>query len=402
MERLLRRKFILVAMGVITTVLLVMATVINISSYLQVDDVADEVIAVLAENGGLFPANFDRNPFQHMTQETQFSTRYFWVRLNADGELSSVDTRNIMMVNADQAGAFAKEILDSGVADGFMVNYKYQMIAQEDGYFIIFVDCAEELSAFHSLLYNSVTVCIIAILAVFVLIVVVSKQAVAPIVESYQKQQQFITNITHELKTPLAIVKTNTEVIEMSQGSSQWSQSIHNQIRRLNELVNHLVSLCKMDEDGHQLLKVDFSLSDAISETAEPFAVMAQEKEVELVCQIAPNITCCGEEDSLRLLVSILMDNAVKYCNQTAPITVNLQQIRGKSHITISNGADDLKAGKYDQIFQRFYRLDGSRNSAKGGFGIGLAMASTIVRNHGGTMQAKSPDGKIMEIHIEL
>lgn len=402
MEQILRKKFIMISVSVVFVVLCSIAIIINGASFYQIDHTANQIIDLLAENGGHFPQNF-APPQRQLPQETIYSTRYFTVRLDEDGNLLMVDTRSIQATSSEDAVAYGMELWESGSTSGYTDFYKYQVLDTSDGTMAIFVDCEQELLLLLSTIQASVLICLVALGAVFLLILILSKKAVRPIADSYRKQQQFITNISHELKTPLSIMKTNAEVIEMEHGESQWCSSIHHQIGRLNNLVNYLVSLSKMDEDGHKMMKSDFSLSDAVSDSVDAFQLLAQGAHMEIAAKIAPNLSYYGDEESIRLLLSILLDNAIKYGNTDRPISVILQSAqRGKIRLMLSNSADGLNQQNYDILFERFYRLDDSRNSQTGGFGIGLAIARTIVRNHGGEIHVESLDGRQLQFTMEL
>ncbi|MFI3226554.1 MAG: HAMP domain-containing sensor histidine kinase [Clostridia bacterium] len=403
MEKILRKKFIKISMSVVTVVLLTIAVVLNVISFRQIDDDATQITEILAQNDGSFDNMMPGTPFKRqLPQETQFSTRYFTIRIDENNDLLSVDTRSIQMVDTDSAIEYANQVINSSKTSGFKDNYRYQIVDKDYGKILIFIDCESQLRLFESFLISSVAIYFVALLGVFTLIVLLSKSAVAPIVQSYNKQQQFITNISHELKTPLAIIKTNTEVIECVSESSEWTESIHNQINRLSELINYLISLSKMDEGETLKLKSDFSLSDAVNETADSFIVLAKNENRELSFNIQPNLTYSGDEQSIRVLLSILLENSVKYSTENTEISISLEENRSKKIITVSNFAENLKSGNYERLFERFYRLDNSRNSNTGGFGIGLAMAKTIVKNHGGDIKATSPDGKQLVFKIEL
>ncbi|WP_317855824.1 sensor histidine kinase [Chakrabartyella piscis] len=402
MERELRKKFICISFGIVCFVLCTMATFLNVANYMQIDVRANEIISIMEENDGNFPKIFERQMGGHISEETPYTTRYFTVKVDEDYNLMSTDTRSIMMVNTEQAIHFAEEVLDGGKDTGLIGHYKFQMVDTDYGSMVIFIDCSQELSLFYSFLNSSILICGFALLCVFVLLVFLSKKAVAPIVESYQKQQQFITNITHELKTPLAIIKTNTEVIEMENEPSTWSESIHNQIGRLTELINYLISLSKMEEDVNQNEKVDFSISEAMAETIDSFAILAENSNRTIVQDISENITLKGDEQAIRLLFSILLDNALKYSTENTEIHISMKKQGNKVKIRLKNAAEHLEVKEYNKLFERFYRLEDSRNSKLGGFGIGLAMAKSIVKNHGGIIKAESKDGKHMQFYIDM
>ncbi len=401
MERELRRKFICISFGVVVFVLAVIAIVINIVNYMQVDERANEIITLMAENDGTFPKDFDK-PMGYLSAETPYATRYFIIRLDENNQLISTDTRSIQLVSTQQAVEYATIALSESEDNGFLGNYKYQITETGYGSLLIFIDCSEELSLFHAYLRSSIQIVIVALICIFVLLVWLSKKAVFPIAESYRRQQQFITNITHELKTPLAIMKTNTEVIELEHESSQWSESIHHQITRLNELINYLVSLSKLEEGEKHRIKIDFPLSDVISEEVDTFHVLAESTGRSISQDITPRITYRGDEQEIRLLISILMNNALKYSSNQASISVKVKEHLGKIKIQVTNPSDDLEIKRYDELFGRFYRMEGSRNSELGGFGVGLAIAKAIVKHHGGSIHAESKDGTHMVFTIRI
>lgn len=404
MEQILRKKFIKISMSVVTVVLVTIAVVLNIMNYVQIDDDATQIIEILGENDGIFPSLVGMGiPMQRqLPQEAQFSTRYFTIRIDDNQQLLSVDTRSINVIKTENAINYAEQVLSEGKVMGFVDIYRFEIIEKDYGSILIFIDCESELRLFESFLSSSIAICSVALLGVFVLIIFMSKSAVEPIVESYNKQQQFITNVSHELKTPLAIIKTNTEVIECVGDSSEWTESIHHQINRLSELVNYLISLSKMDEGEDLGMKTDFSISDAITETIDGFELMAKGENKEIIRDITPELTLFGDEQSIRMMMSILIENAVKYSTNDEEIYISLKEHKGKKVITVINSAENLKVGKYDRLFERFYRLENSRNSTTGGFGIGLAMAKTIVKNHSGEIKAESMDGKRIVFKTEI
>ncbi len=401
MEKTLRRKFVCISVGVVFFVVFLIAAVINVTNYLEIDDKAKEIVEILVENDGRFPQVFEK-PTQHLTAETPYTTRYFTIKLDENGEIINTDTKSIILVSEEQAIVYAENILETGKETGYINRYKFQVVDMDYGTLMLFIDCNQELTMFYSFLQSSILIGLVTLLCVFLLMVVLSKKAVAPIVDSYYKQQQFITNITHELKTPLTIIKTNTEVMEMEHESSKWSESIHHQIARLNELINYLVSLSKLEEAEKENLKVDFSISDAMTEVASSFEVLAESKKHKINIDVLENITYCGDEQLIRMLISILIDNALKYSKQESNIELSMKKYKDKIKIEIINEAENLKIGKYDILFERFYRMEGSRNSKLGGFGIGLSIAKSIVKKHGGTIKAESKDGLHMKFNIDL
>ena len=402
----LRRKFIIISVSAVFIVLFVIAAFSNLSNYSQIGRNADELLNILVENDGYFPKQKDHEVKYKLppkiSPEAPFSTRFFTVKIDDKGNPIEVDTGKISSASTAQALNYANNVLQRNKTGGFIDDYKYTIAEKDYGLLVIFVDCGRDLQMFYSFLKNSIIICVIGIVAVFILVLIFSKKAIAPISESYEKQKQFITDAGHELKTPLAIISTNTEVLEMECGESQWTKSIHNQVLRLSDLVESLVSLTRMDEEKNELLKMDFSLSDAVMETAEQFQELSKSYNKELLLEVEKNISYYGNEQAIGQLVSILIDNALKYAIKDSMITVSLDKQGKKCVLQTINEVENLTVGNYDILFERFYRSDSSRNSKMAGYGIGLSVAKAIVLKHKGKITAESLDGKRIIFTVQL
>ncbi len=402
MEKNLRRKFIIISMSAVFIVLFLITAVIDLTNYYQISRNSDDLINIIAENDGMFPkhkdnkGNYDLPP--KMSKETPFSTRFFTARFGKENNLMAVDTGNVSAISSNQAVKYANSVFTSGKKEGITDDYKYKIISTDYGNLIVFIDISNELRMFNDFLINSITIFFVGICAIFILIYVFSKSAIKPIVESYEKQKQFITDASHELKTPLAVINTNADVLEMECGESEWTKSIHRQIERMSKLISGLIMLSRMDEESNKIIKTEFSISDAVNEAAEPFKEMAELKNKKINLNIQKNLTYNGDEEMIRQLIYILLDNAIKYSKENSDINLSLNRYVNKCIIKVQNESENLKKGKYDKLFERFYRLDSSRNSKKGGYGIGLSIAKSIVLKHKGKITAESLDGKIFTI----
>ncbi|MGI6070122.1 MAG: sensor histidine kinase [Blautia sp.] len=220
----------------------------------------------------------------------------------------------------------------------------------------------------------------------------------APVEESYQKQKRFITDAGHELKTLLTIIDANVEVLEMEHGENEWTRSIRNQTRRLSGLTADLVTLSRLDEGGLEALRVDFSLSDAAEEVLENIMAPALASGRKLSWEITPNLSMCGDEKQIRQLLSLLMDNAVKYSDEHGTIEVCVKKRGRGRQIVVTNTVSEMPSGNLNALFERFTRADASRSFQTAGYGIGLSIARAIVLAHKGKIKAKSGDGKSFTI----
>lgn len=407
MLKTLRRKFIFITMLVIFFVVGGIIGGINVANYVKIDRETGRVLQILADNGGEMPRPTDE-PYEPQSQpqprtdlngvspETPFKTRYFTVTISGDGTYGA-NVTNMFSVNEETATRFAKELYDGGKTEGYYREYRYKTVDKDDGVMYVFLDCTEEKSNFESVLTVSLLLGGGAILLIFVLILVFSKVAVAPIAESYEKQKRFITDANHELKTPLTIISASNEIMELNYGESEWTKTIEGQVKRLKELTEKLVFLSRMDEDNAKISASEFSLSNTIEEVSSGFIPLSETKNRTLSINVEPNVNYCGDESLIGQLVSILLDNAFKYSDDGGKISVCLSSSGKYKKITVENTVDSIQIGNLDFLFERFYRTDKSRNSETGGSGIGLSVAKAIVTAHKGKITAKSKDGKSVE-----
>ncbi len=419
MIRDLRKKFILVAMLSTMLVLTAIMGVVNFSNYREMLDRADEMTALLEQNDGKFPEEpswheqddtetppakpeNDEKDKSRFSVETPFETRYFTVTVDENGEVTDCDLDRIAAVDEETAEEYTQTAQQKNKTTGFQGIYRYRVTETEDGAKYVFLDCRREISNFRTVLVTTISVSLLGLAAVFVLVVIFSRMVFRPVEESIQKQKRFITDASHELKTPLTIIDANTEVMEMESGESQWTKSTRKQIQRLSGLVQQLVTLSRLDEEKGLEEKCEFNLSEAVSECVQPYESLAQTCEKNLTLNIEENITYTGDERSIRQLAGILMDNAVKYSSENGNITLTLKKKGKKIFLEVYNDADDLPQGKLDVLFERFYRLDSSRNSGTGGSGIGLSVAKAIVQAHKGKITAENKNGRGLTITVIL
>ncbi|MEA4894974.1 MAG: HAMP domain-containing sensor histidine kinase [Oscillospiraceae bacterium] len=412
MIKKLQRRFIIISVCAVSAVLFVIMSGICVSNYTEIIADADSTLEMLTENNGNYP-KFDKNikdgdfgtgsrPGQTMSPEAPFETRFFVAYLDESGEVSSVNTGSIAAVATDEAIEYAEKVVRSGRQNGFVGVYRYSVSKSGSGSLVVFLDCSRGLNLFQRFFETSLAVSLIGIFGVFVIVLLMSKRAIKPIADSYEKQKHFITDASHELKTPLTVINASTEVLEMTQGESEWTQSIRNQVARLTELTNSLVSLARMDEHDNRLIMTDFSLSDAVTESLDSFSILARQQGKTFRTNIRKNVSYEGNEEEIRRLVVVLADNAVKYSGEKGEITVTLKTGPKGPLLLVTNTVDEIKKGSHDELFERFYRGDPSHNSEIGGFGIGLSIARAIVSAHKGKISARSEDGKSLAISVQL
>jgi Signal transduction histidine kinase len=416
MIRKLRHKFIAISVLSVFLVLAVIMGVINILNYSRVVTDSDTVLALLAENGGQFPKR--EAGFKHrdrtrdwffdelspeLSPELAYETRYFTVRLSADGTVTSVDTGRIAAVDTDAAKEYAEKVWESGGERGFISSYRYLRNREDCDTVILFLDCRSRVSSFRSFLLYSIIVSLGGMVAVAVLVVLLSKVVMKPVQESYEKQKSFITDAGHEIKTPLTIIDADATILEMDCGEdNEWIRDIRSQVKRLTALTKDLIYLSRMEEEKPQMQYIDFPLSDVLTETAQSFQSLAKVQGKTFTVDVEPMLSLCGDEKAVTQLVSILLDNALKYSDDKGSISLKAYAKGRNICIEVFNTADSVNTAELGKLFDRFYRADKSRNSQTGGYGIGLSIAKAVVEAHKGKITAASADGKSLTITAVL
>ena len=399
MIRKLRNKLILVSMISLFTVLFLIISLSMAVSYRHLTMEADRTLAVLAGNGGVFP--LESGPFKS-APELPFESRFFSVRLTNTGELITANMERIAAVKQDKALDYAREIIASGRTCGFKDVYRYAVQNTSNGSMVLFLDCRRSLESFYSFSLTCVLISLLGMAAVLVLILLFSRRIVKPIAESYEKQRRFITNAGHEIKTPLAIINANTDILEMDLGENEWLTEIKNQTWRLTVLTNDLISLSRMEEAGGNLQMEVFSFSEMTQEAAQSFQAMAASRQQTFSMDIASDLFVRGDRKDLGRLLSILLDNAVKYCPPQGYIHLTLKQTGKYLCLKLTNTAQSIHPSDLPHLFDRFYRTDTSRNSETGGYGIGLSIANAVAGAHKGRISAATEDGTSLTITVLL
>jgi signal transduction histidine kinase len=261
-----------------------------------------------------------------------------------------------------------------------------------DGALAVFVDASGTVDGIRQLAAGSCAVTLSALLAIFLLMMIFSRVASRPAAESLKKQRQFITDASHELKTPLTIISANAEILSMNFGENEWSRSIEKQTERMAKLIQSLIGLTRVDEGAKKLASARFNLSDAVYDTAMTFATPAARRELTVSADVPPDICVQGDEASARQLVSILMDNAVKYADDQGKIAVRLALAGKYAHLTVSNPYKCGTALRTDRVFDRFYRASEAR-TGDGSYGLGLSIAKSIVDAMKGKISAAYENG---------
>ncbi|MCH5342100.1 MAG: HAMP domain-containing histidine kinase [Acetatifactor sp.] len=335
------------------------------------------------------------------------------LRMRTDGCIILLDANgNIAAIRQDAAENYSEadlkdivsHILDSGKTQGWRHYYKYRVMTRQTPTgspetVIGLVNASSTLYSIFTMLSVSALIGILSFLVVLLIIIFASGRAVRPIAESYARQKQFVTDAGHELKTPLTVISANNELARMIYGSSEWFDSIDKQVSKMNGLVGSLITLAKMDEEQKPVFAL-FNLSDAVYDTAKSFENLIHTRGRLLTLDIAEDISYSGDESRLRQLVSILMDNAIKYCDDKGKIAVRFTADKSVC-LQITNDYTGFEGFEPEKVFERFYRGDRAR-TPDGSFGLGLSIAKSIVELHRGIIRAKVLDHGRVQFEVVL
>ncbi len=399
MLKKLQRRFMLIAMFALASLTIVQTIGVNIINMYQRDSDIRAVLKIIAANQGVLPNNFDEdydlgsflNPFgeYHINIQTPYSTRYFVVEMK-DNVVTNISTQYAEKVDDKEAFSYASQIYNNEPGFGTVDFYRYYYTVESSGKaMMVFIDMTRDIAQVAALATISVFVNIITITVLVLLVYWLSKKAMKPVADSIEKQKQFITDASHELKTPLAIISANAEVLEMCDGENEWLTSIRNQTSRMNHLVKNLVELTKLNEmhdtDAHSA----FNISSAFLDTVANFETSAAVANKHFSYSAAEDLKYYGNEAEIRQLITILCDNAIKYTDECGHIKLSLYK-SGKSIVIESyNTCEYIDPKTVGHLFDRFYRGDASRSreGKTGGYGIGLSIALAIVNRHKGKIR---------------
>ena len=405
MIKKLRIKFILISMASVLLIMVAIIASINISNFVNTENDAKSKLSLIIKNAhneeppgpGPQPAiNYleqENNEEPPLGPQGLMGEDFFFVIYDKDGNVTKENYNHIFSISDANARAMANKLYAGKSTLGKDGDYRYK-VTRGDETIVAVLDLTYHLNSANEFLRNSSLISTGGYLLAFVAVFFLSKLVLRPTEESYRKQKEFITNASHELKTPLTIISTDVEILEMDHGSSEWSNSIKDQVKKLTEMTNDLVTLSKLGEENKDNYPfLEFSFTDLLNESIESFAQSYKGAKIKLVKDIEDNVTYCGNRFLLNEVCAVMLDNALKYTTTGGEEKISLKKTpKGKIELTFSNDIDPESEVNVSKLFDRFYR---SANSKTSGSGIGLSIAKEIVTMHKGKISAEIKEGKI-------
>lgn len=408
MKKTLQRKFILTAMVAVTALLVVLLGGINLANWWQVEEQSQRLLQLLAQEEAppgqpAFPQEI-RGPkgfLPDLGDDDKGAARFFQVFYDSQGQVVWVNISQIATVTEEAAVDYAAQC--QGKDQGTLDRFRFCRTATRDGRgeVLLFLDVSADRRDLLAVLAISGGIGVLCWLGSLLLVILLSRRAIAPIARSFEKQRQFVTNAGHEIKTPLAIIQANTEAMELHQGQSKWSKNIRAQTARLTGLMENLLTLARMDEAQLPAAQL-VDLSQLVQEGCQVFQETAALRGILIEEEIAPGLTLQTSREQMTQLLSILLDNAVKYTAANGEIAVALRREGTRTKVQVKNRPAQIPPGDLSRLFDRFYRGDPARTQTSGGYGIGLSAAQAIVQAWKGTITAQREGEDTMVFTVTL
>lgn len=399
MIRKLQQKIVVIITLLLSVTMILLLGGLNVISQMESNRRIDDRLERISRNTGMNPYA-DLSPYK---DEQNSYVDFFSVQLNYYNEIVSVTFNRDIVVQSDEIVSYVNEALSSGESNGRLGNYAFSVRKTPSGQVVVFLDITQITEQNRNFATTTVFIGIIAIAVFFLLSVALSFWLVRPVRETFDKQKLFISNASHELKTPLAVIKANSDVLEAEIGENKWLGYIRSESDRMSELVNELLCLARLDDkNSPKIVMEDLNLSDIVLQSALPFESRMFENGKRFDVNVQPDIHFHGDKSTLQHIVTILIDNAEKYSDDGGEIKVSLSMRGSKRVIEVYNTGKGIPKDRLDKIFERFYREDEARNSKSGGYGLGLAIARSGVEAHGGSIKAFSEYGKWVKFVVTL
>ena len=395
MIRNYQMRFIRIMMISLTLILVIVLSMINILNIVQMYQQVNQKITFLIEHDGKLPRP---DEVKKEPNNMFFETRFFTALIDGD-QIAGINTSHVSSVSSSLAENYTDTVLERNQPKGFIADYYYQVSEKDNKKMIVFVNIHNQLDALQSFFVSSIWIGLSSLLILFVIIFLASKRAILPLVKNVEKQKRFITDAGHEIKTPLAIISANNEVLEMEIGENEWIKSSQKQIARLNELVKKMLMLSKMEED-RVLEFMDINISECLENSLVEFKPLFDQNKITLKKEIQNDVIQKADASSIQTLINILLENAVKYTSEPFEVSVKCYQHNKKTVLEVFNTCEAIEVDT-NLFFERFYRADEARSSLVSGQGIGLSIAKAITDAHHGKISVqKMKNGILFKVEI--
>ena len=408
MIRKLRLKFVAICMALVTAILAVVFFSVYLSMARNISDLSRQVLYRVSQEetiGGMTRPDIsiaiggDRVLLPYFTVNVWPSRGGGYTAQITGGTYSNLE-------DMEELTAILQDCLSQNRQEGTVSGYHLRYLRQDNGLYekLAFVDMSMEQAVLRRMMGSYLVIALAALSLLLGVSVLLSHWATRPVEKAWKQQRQFLSDASHELKTPLTVILSNAELLEQTElpdKPARWTDNILSEAGRMRSLVEEMLTLARADNMVRTAVMAEVSLSDVAADCALAFEPVAFEAGKPLEYQIADGTLVLGDGDKLRKLISILLDNAIKYGADGGTITLSLQKTDRQARLTVSNPGDPIPPEQLGRLFERFYRADVSRGE-KSGFGLGLPIARTIAEEHKGTLRAESDAGSTRFIYTMM
>ncbi len=333
-----------------------------------------------------------REPFGEPVPKSLGSIEFFVIMADKNGKYAAALNNDDL--TEETAQDYLDKIINDKDSEGMTGNLSFCAEKKDNGTLVVLTDRTAEMGIMRKLKRTTVIVGLVSLIILSVAAYFLSGLIVRPLKETFEKQKQFISDASHELKTPLTVISTNADVLSGEIGDNKWLNYIRDQTDRMNVLVNDLLSLTRLENSTREFITCEFDLSRAVTNAALPFECQAFESRKNFVLNVDDGIKIVGSEQHIKQMTGIFIDNALKYSKDGGTVRVSLAKEDGKAVLAVYNTGSGVREEEVDKLFERFYRSDESRNRSTGGYGLGLAIAKSIIDKHKFKVQVENQEGR--------
>lgn len=398
-----RRKIVAAILSVLILLLFGTLCVIYLASYAEMTDENHKLLEQYVDEYSVPGTPDSSKPDSAMPKDSRGAHRdgppmlelstFYSVAVSKDGQVLKVDTADISTLSEDALIDLADDIIKKGSVSGVENNLVYRMADKGEYILVAFLDNTLMQESAGTLINYTLLFGGAALLPLFFLARYLADRIVSPLEESYQRQKQFVSDAGHELKTPVAVINANAELLSREIGENKWLANIRYENERMSSLIIQLLDLARAENVTPPMEPVD--LCRLVLGEVLPFETVAYESGVSLNSDIGEDVCVLGNSVQLKQLVSILLYNALRHSVSGKEVCISLRRERGQALLSVINDGEEIAPEVRKHLFERFYRTDAARTGDGNNYGLGLAIAKAIVSAHRSSIDVICRNGKV-------